>query len=181
MSAFLLTPEHISFLVDVGLHLGREEMTFRGRDGLLALTPATAQAVGEMLMAENVRSVSHLYSGEFEELPGPVDKTGIRDFEYRPTRVPIDPIVVAKQIRCYCYQTREFSNCPSRDAWAFCDALTTLAERAMPRELTRLVRSHYAIGSMVPAYLETEVYDDAPWGLDADDLDEMRASLEEAA
>src|SRR5688500_4687219 len=99
MSAFLVFPEHISYLVACALELAPDGFLPFGNGR--RLTPHTRDEIGQLLMDENVRSVWHRYDRDtFEELPGPVDKTGIRDYRHIALDFQLDPIVLLKQLDC---------------------------------------------------------------------------------
>lgn len=85
----------------------------------------TAERVGQMLWAENVRSVNHRYAEEeWEEI-------------YTFTRLPIsghiDPMVILDAIGCYEYQSCEHPEWERSEAYRFCQALKAHAIDALPR------------------------------------------------
>lgn len=140
MSAFVVSKIHIDALVTAGLAFDRygplrwmtrdlteEEQRTGYAEGepwgpesvsiwrrlSRELTRDTAEQVGAMLWAENVRSVNHRYAEEeweevytFERLPGTVN-----------------PIVVLKAISCYEYQSCEHPEWERSEARRFCDSL----------------------------------------------------------
>ncbi len=118
-------------------------------------------------MDENVRSVQYRYERDaFEDLPGPVDKDGVRDYRHIPMAVTLDPIVLLKQLDCYAYQSCECPDWPVTDAFAFCQVVRGLAEMQLPPELRRLEQSDWSSSAQpVLAYRNTDGYDDAPWGI----------------
>jgi hypothetical protein len=166
MSAWIVWPGHVSYLVAGALVLAPDGFITFGREKLL--TPHTKDAVGQLLMDENVRSVQHRYNRDtFEELPGPVDKTGIFDYRHIESSVAFDPIVLLKQIACYEYQSCERPDWPQTDAYAFCQVVRSLAEAALPDDLRRLERNRWASGlHLIPAYRNSDAYEDASWGID---------------
>lgn len=97
------------------------------------LTQETADAVGSMLQAANVRSVNYRYSESINELPG------IFRFEMLPGSP--NPVAVLKAIDCYAYQACEVPDWRDSEARAFCEALKDAA-------ICRL-----------PGYQEAEVWD----------------------
>ncbi len=165
MSAWLVFPDHISYLVTCALELAPDGFLVFGHDRLL--TPDTKDAIGQLLMDENVRSVGYRYSRDtFDELPGPVDKTGIRDYRHIELTLPFDPIVLLKQLDCYEYQSCECPDWPETEASAFCQVVRALAEATLPAALQRLERSRWSSSAqLIPAYRNSDAYDAAPWGI----------------
>jgi len=147
MSAFVVDDAHIDCLITAGLcdpqnplkWLIAEEPTDgtheRGaawghralevyKQRRRTLTPETADAVGALLRAQNIRSVNFRYNEDepeaeayyqFAELPGTVV-----------------PIVVFQAIDCYEYQSCETPDWESSEACAFCDALRRKMIREIP-------------------------------------------------
>jgi hypothetical protein len=118
-------------------------------------------------MDENVRSVQYRYDRDaFEDLPGPVDKTGIRDYRQIDLDFALDPIVLLKQLDCYAYQSCGCPDWEETDAYAFCQVVPALAEAQLPDSLRRLEPSRWSSSRQgVPAYRNSDAYDDAPWGM----------------
>jgi hypothetical protein len=166
MSAWIVWPGHVSYLVHGALELAPDGFITFGNRKLL--TPHTNDAVGQLLMDENVRSVQHRYDRDaFEELPGPVNKTGMRGYRHIESGVAFDPIVLLKQLACYEYQTCDCPDWPQTDAYAFCQVVRRLAEAALPDALRRLERNRWASGlHLIPAYRNSDAYEDAPWGIE---------------
>jgi len=165
MSAWIVYPDHVSYLVAGALELAPDGFLVSGSDRLL--TPHTKDAIGQLLMDENVRSVGYRYSRDtFDELPGPVDKTGIRDYRHIELDLPFEPIVLLKQLDCYEYQSCECPDWPKTDAHAFCEAVRGLAEATLPAASQRLERSQwFSSAHLIPAYRNSDAYDEAPWGI----------------
>jgi len=166
MSAWIVFPVHTSYLVASALELAPDGFLTFGHGRLL--TPNTKDEVGQLLMDENVRSVQYRYDRDsFDELPGPIDKTGIRDYRHIPLDITLDPIELLKQLDCYKYQTCECPDWEENDAHAFCQVVRVLAEAQLPPPLRQLRQSRWS-GSpvLVPAYRNTDVYEKAPWGID---------------
>ncbi len=165
MSAWIVYPDHVSYLVACALDLAPDGFLTFG-DGCL-LTPETMDEIGQLLMNENVRSVGYRYDRDtFEELPGPVDKTGILSYRHIELTLPFDPIVLLKQLDCYAYQACECPDWLETDAHAFCQVVRVLAEAKLPPSLRHYEQSRWSSSShQVPAYRNSETYDDAPWGI----------------
>ncbi len=165
MSAWLVFPDHISYLVAGAPELAPDGFLVFGNDRLL--TPDTKDAIGQLLMDENVRSVGYRYERDtFEELPGPVDKVGILDYHHIDLDLPFDPIVLLKQLDCYAYQSCESPDWPDTDAYAFCQVVRSLAEAQLPPPLRRREQSRWSSSpQLVAAYYKSDAYDDTPWGI----------------
>jgi len=130
-------------------------------------------------MHENVRSVQYRYSRDsFDELPGPVDKTGIRDYRHIEFDLPFDPIVLLKQLDCYAYQSCECPDWSETDAHAFCQVDCGLAEATLPTTMCRHYEQSRWSSSprLVAPFYNSNAYDDAPWGPQSAFLREARAS-----
>jgi hypothetical protein len=133
MSAFVVDREHIEYLIEAGLYFG-----FRERGPLTWLGPGkgsyesrrrelnseTASQVGQVIWAENHRSVSYRYE-EAQACP-----------EYRhvsralPMR--LDPVQVLKSIACLDYQSCECPDWEETEAYAFLERLRDAAIHALP-------------------------------------------------
>ncbi len=185
MSAWIVFPIHISYLVACALELAPDGFLSFG-DGQV-LTPHTKDEIGQLLMDENVRSVSYRYDRDtFEALPGPIDKTGIREYRHINLDLDLDPIVLLKQLDCYEYQTCECPDWKQTDAHAFCVVVRALAEARLLPALRRLKQSRWSSSlQSVPAYRNTDAYEDAPWGIDpgfwSDNQNANKAGLGEGA
>lgn len=109
-----------------------------------------AHEVGMMLWAENVASIHCRYPDTAEndaDYPGPSDfsEADVASYRYRPTTL-LGPVEILKAIACYAYQACEHDGWNTSEARSFCESLRD-------DEISRL-----------------DGYDDAPWGLDDDDV-----------
>ena len=124
MSAFVVRKRHIDVLITAGIVFKRDGglYWYDATNQTRKLDYTTADEVGTMLLAENVKSVNHRYGENEESEP------------YAFTRVSgtPDPIVVLKAIACYEYQSCEHDGWKRSDAHAFCDALQSVAIHALP-------------------------------------------------
>lgn len=143
MSAFLVSEDHIRYLIQAGLCMntyGNLRWFSHGTESeqprqLGELDDHNASEVGNMLWRENHASVSYRYNAAGGACPVYVhDKAGAKVFR-------IDPVWVLKLIQCYEYQACEHPGWCDSAARAFCEALQTRAIHHLPG------------------------YDDAPWGL----------------
>ena len=176
MSAWVVYPDHVSYLVACALDLALDGFLTFGNGKVLR--PHTKDETGQLLMNENVRSLRYRYDCDtFDELPGPVDKTGIRDYQHIALDLPFDPIVLLKQLDCYAYQSCECPDWSQTDAHAFFQVVRALAEAKLPPSQRHYEQSRWSSSPrLVAAYYNSNAYDDAPWGLRSAFLREARAS-----
>ena len=148
MSAYIVDRDHIAYLVaaaqsnQIGSRHGKfgwlcPRLGWRHFD-----SNQGAEAVGQMLWDECIKSVSARYPGaDPQELPGVIGE----DYTFHDSDVPImhrpiNPVDVLKAISCYDYQSCEHEGWEKSEAHNFCEALHHAAVNALPG------------------------YDDAPWG-----------------
>lgn len=118
MSAAVVDIEHINTLVWAGLLPSQPSYTLRWfwdnptRCG--QLDHDTADEVGAMLLAENVRSVGHRYN----------ELTVVPDYVYRAPAVRTwTPTELLSALACYEYNACEHPDWKTSQAYAFVDAL----------------------------------------------------------
>ena len=131
MSAFVVGKAHIDAMLRSGMP--------RHGDALHWLVPGenpatqwkqldhhTADAVGQMLLDECVRSVGHRYEDDtIASLPGPSNAEWLLPYRFSPFGKGCPTAVEAiKLISCYTYQSCEHPEWEASEAKAFCDALT---------------------------------------------------------
>jgi hypothetical protein len=87
------------------------------------LTGATADAVGHMLLEQNVASVNFRYGG---------DERAETIYAFEPSGRRPDPVQVLKALQCYEYQACEDPGWEASEAKAFCDALRRRAIGNLP-------------------------------------------------
>lgn len=162
MSAFIVNRDHITAMLRFGLAPSRScgsvtwydcdpdsiEYQSGQADAYWAelashrheLRYTTADAVGQMLTDECVRSVSHRYP-DTNDLPGTFVLTDAGEFGdwFEPYRYPpMQPgnrptaVEVLKLISCYEYQSCEHPGWNSSEAKRFCDALRDWAINDLP-------------------------------------------------
>lgn len=127
MSAFVLSTEHISYLVRAAVKANIRYTVVTWGEERAKVEHNNADRVGAALLAENIKSVAYRYGdAERASLPGPV-----------PTPVPsqyhcsmlgmmtekANPVQVLKAIACYEYQTCEHPAWETSQARQFCDML----------------------------------------------------------
>ena len=146
MSAFVVDKAHIDALVTAGLAWPRDELRWMTRDTTAddwtgdyaaycatirnltrQLTRETADEVGRMLWAENVRIVQGRYPDTVEsgEYPGPIDfcDAEVLTYKFEPLRGTVDPVIALKALACYEYQSCEHAEWSASEAVRFCEAL----------------------------------------------------------
>lgn len=153
MSAYIVSKEHIDYLITAGFHLPgmrrsmlhwlipREapaEAYQRGEpwgpeaisdcnERRRELSQDHADEVGRMLWAENQESVNHRYDDE--EIEEIYFYKCHPDYEIRHA---VNPIETLKALSCYEYQTCEHPEWENSEAFTFCEALRSAAIRALP-------------------------------------------------
>jgi hypothetical protein len=124
MSAYMVDDAHIDALIDIAKQydreyrgLGRSQLSWHfGNPGRSrSLANQTETQIGQMLLAENARSVGYRY----REVQDPAALTYI----YRPTNRDYAPSQALMAIRGYEYQSCETPNWERSEAFAFCRAL----------------------------------------------------------
>lgn len=140
MSAYVVGKPHLDYILTYGLvRTGKHPLTWlapsegagtqprMSREDLLKrkrqLTPDTMDAVGHMLLEQNIRSVNIRY--------------GCRDqaeamYAFEPTNRPLDPVQLLKALQCYEYQACEDPRWEESEAKVFCDALRRRAIGDLP-------------------------------------------------
>lgn len=127
MSAFIVEKSHINAMVQAGLAAGRKynsSLRWYYNGEWKELDHETADEIGQMLLDENIKSVSHRYDDSpITDLPGRIDADYLLPFSHSPlSRVPT-PVEALKITSCYEYQACEHSEWEASEAKAFCTAL----------------------------------------------------------
>ena len=119
MSAWIVSKKHIDLLV-------------------AAAKNRHPDALGQMLWAENHKSVNYRYG---EKRPTP-------PYTFTPPTEPIDQILLLKQIHCYDYQSCEHDGWERSEAYKLCKKLEAACLAALP-----------------PGVEDSPEYSQAPWGI----------------
>ena len=118
-------------MILAGLRYGQNRMYFY-HNGPNYLDHANADEVGNMLMDENIKSVSHRYPDDsLVSLPGPVSPEWLEVFKYHPLLKVPSPVETLKVVNCYEYQSCEHPTWHDSKAEAFCDNLKSYAIDAL--------------------------------------------------
>jgi len=144
MSAFVVSRNHIRYLVSAAADRNLTEIqdyplswSWEGEMHTLPFDDRAEQTwLGQMLWAENVKSVSYRYrDDETSELPGVVEEAegGFQYGDHKPwSSSPITPVQVLKACDCYEYQSCEHPEWKQSEAYAFIQALRERAIEALP-------------------------------------------------
>lgn len=155
MSAFVVDKPHIDAMIRRALAMpqGHGPLSWYAKDPrklhheelqkeYRQLTHDNADAVGQMLVDECVKSVSYRYQDDkVTNLPGPCDAYWLIPYKYEHPfrhRTPT-PVEALKLINCYEYQSCEHPEWEDSEAYLFCESLKS------------------SMIGMLPGY------DDAPW------------------
>jgi len=136
MSAYIVDKAHINALLrfaDAPAYHSHSSFTWYHNEEWHELTHETEDAVGQMLLDENVKSVCYRYPDDsITSLPGRTDAEYLMPFKAYPTVNRPTATDALSMIGCYEYQSCEHPEWPESEAKAFCDALTHRAIRRLP-------------------------------------------------
>ena len=123
MSAFVVDPGHIDYLVSAALLWQRDYPTeYAGQ----RVETENATEVGKALIAQNIASCVYLYPRTTPERYPVLD-----NYQHRMT-LNINPLWVLSAIRCYTYQSCEDPEWEDSPSKAFCDDLQNAAIGKLP-------------------------------------------------
>jgi hypothetical protein len=137
MSAFIVTYDHIDQLVTAAASRGFSYVHFK-EDGYEHYVGPTTRdektALGKVLIAENVASVSYRYPGdEIGHLPGATSDDPVGGYEYPDTLLDrLDPVTILKIISCYEYQSCEHPGWRDSQAKAAIDSIRDAQINRLP-------------------------------------------------
>lgn len=123
MSAFMVSKSHIDAIVATALH--GPTGVYRSEWGCNPPFP-DANAVGEMLVKENLSSIHARYPDTLtnpEATPGPIDQYWLREYRFTEPAHALQAIAAIKLLDCYEYQSCEHKEWETSDARKFCDHL----------------------------------------------------------
>lgn len=113
MSAWVVSKAHINAMVRYGLGARRRscgELTWYYNGKHKELTTKTASEIGQLLINENVASVTGRYpNSSYTDLPGPCDAYWVLPYKYHENPYAKYPSAVEaiKLAKCYMYQSCE--------------------------------------------------------------------------
>ncbi len=147
MSAFVMNKVEIDAIILAGLNIkqhANDDFCYFFKRGdeqpWRVLTRETADAIGQVLVNENVRSVMGRYNEDKPtNLPGPTNAYWLIPYKLGETRIPT-VVQAIKLVNCYEYQACESNDWKKTEAHAFCDYLKGHLIHCLPG------------------------YEDAPWG-----------------
>lgn len=125
MSAFIVSDEHIGYLVNAGLRLdtgGKLRWYWGNPTHSSEVRSDNVDAVGQMLVNANFESVNARYRKD--DPP--------HEYKHEWDRRQPDPVQVLKAISCFDYQSCESPSWEASEAKAFCHALQCLAISKLP-------------------------------------------------
>jgi hypothetical protein len=126
VSAFVVTERHVDVIIAAGLRPG--SLPGSRLKWLRSLSPIewveldhdTANQVGGMLLAENVRSVVYRYA----DADGMIPDHALAEYVFtQPPRDVPTTVEAFKAIDCLVYQSCEHSEWEASEAYRFCEAL----------------------------------------------------------
>lgn len=139
MSAFIQSKDHIDLLVTAAIDRDlrwftddrprTSDKTYR--EVIRNAKEVGGDAIGSMLVAANVQSVSYRYS-DSDDLPGPVDAYYGRPFKYERVTSYVSVGTLLNAVAGYEYQSCEHDEWEVSEARFFCTAL----REALCREVT---------------------------------------------
>lgn len=147
MSAYVVSKAQIDALVTVAIDMRgghSPDFDFYNGETRVKVTTVNATEIGQMLVDECVRSVSHLYPSDDVskgELPGPCDDYYNHPYEYLRTRQFSDA-EIRDLVSGYEYQSCEHPEWMGSAAWWFCQRLRDrLLDRIRGESRTRDVEA----------------------------------------
>lgn len=143
MSAFVVSHTHINALVSYAVD-ARISYYSRQAETRIPITANNAEAIGQILLDENMRSVCARYPDcGPENAPGSIGES-VNAYTFKRFRCPITAVEAIKACHCLSYQSCETDDWEQSIAHAILDAIQSHA-------------THHVPG-----------YDAAPWGIDGE-------------
>lgn len=145
MSAWIVSQAHVDALVNAAMPSGSDKLRYHHEGEWQVVEYGDKDNIGQMLVDECVRSVSHRYPGDdvaAGELPGPTDAYYLQPYKHRIPGAALPAVWILSAIHCFDYQGCEHPEWPDSEAYAFLKALEAHWIRKVPG------------------------YSDAPWGLE---------------
>ena len=92
------------------------------------VTRDNAEEVGRILLAENVRSVTHRYGGRLDD----DEQNAAALYRFAYAGRPRSPVQLIKAVHCLDYQSCETEDWESSIAWRICQAILANATTKLP-------------------------------------------------
>lgn len=165
MSAWIVSKKHIDLMV-----LAVAEGT---RDGLypaIGLSAAQRDRLGQSLVDECVRSVSHRYPNDdvqAGDLPGPCDPYYLRPYRFEDPRYRPTAAELYKAVDCYAYQSSEHPGWEASKVKRLCDQVRKAVEGNCDAARRFAAAANQPSHARHDAWREWEV---APWGFDVEEI-----------
>lgn len=134
MSAFVVSKSHINamLLTAMCLKYGRRGLTWYHNGEHHELNNDNADQVGQMLLDECVKSMSHRYDDEITDLPGHTNAEWLIPFKLKYLHRTPKPLEAIKITKCYMYQSCEHPEWEDSEAKTFCEALISSKISELP-------------------------------------------------
>lgn len=159
MSSFMVDSVHIDVLVHVAIHgpsngVGTWDKLYFSNQSR-SITYDTADLVGAMLIAENLKSINHCYPDTIADpsgVPGPIEQYWLQAYTWTDHRYRLSILEALSALACYEYQSCEHPEWDASEARQFCEALRNRLIHRMPG------------------------FEQAPWGWNEDTIRQKQAS-----
>ena len=133
MSAFVVGKEHINKILTAALSSRYGAMYYYYNEVSHKVNDETINAIGQMLLDENVKSVMYRYKdSQLTDLPGKTNAEWLIPFKYEVELSALSGIQIIKLIRCLEYQSCEHPEWKTSEAKIFLDALTIRQYERIP-------------------------------------------------
>lgn len=133
MSAFIVGKEHINAILTAGMSAYGDSIYWYHGEKSHTLSLDNADEVGQMLLDENVKSVSARYPDDkITDLPGKCDAEWLIPFHFRIMEYCPSPLQALKYIGCLEYQSCEHDGWATSEAKTFCDYAKDYFIRRLP-------------------------------------------------
>lgn len=143
MSAFVVSHTHINALVSYAIEV-KISYYNRKAETRIPISHDNAEAIGQILLDENMRSVCERYPDcGPDNAPGSADE-GVDAYTFKRFRVPLTAVEAIKACHCLAYQSCETDDWEQSIAHSILDAIQSHATHHIPG------------------------YDAAPWGIDSE-------------
>jgi hypothetical protein len=126
MSAWIVSKAHVDLLVEAATSSPSDALRYVHSDEIKHCERTRRDEIGQMLIMENVASVSYRYPNDdvdAGELPGPVNGYYLKPYAYEARGYSMTPAEILNAVACYEYQSCEHPGWEQSEAAALCKAL----------------------------------------------------------